>query len=109
DETRVTHLVTDTRGPRWFAPTSLVRLSWAVLSMAMDRLLVPDRIHHIHIAGRGSTLRKLVLAAAARALGCLHVLHLHDYAYADDFAARSPRQKRLVRAMFQGADRVVAL
>jgi len=109
DESRVTHRVTDTRGPRWFAPISLVRLAWAILSMALDRLFVPGRIHHIHVAGRGSTARKLVLAGAARTLGCVHVLHLHDYAYADDFAARSPRQRRLVRAMFRGADRVIVL
>lgn len=108
-EAGITHLVTDTRGPRWFAPTSLMRLSWAILLMEKDRLLVPGRIHHIHVAGRGSTSRKLLLAAAARLLGCAHVLHLHDYDYAEDFNARSPRQQRLVRAMFQGADRVVVL
>lgn len=109
DESHVTHRVSDTRGRRWFAPTSLARLAWVVLSMALDRLFVPSRIHHIHVAGRGSTARKLVLAAVARTLGCVHVLHLHDYAYADDFAGRSPRQRRLVRAMFQGADRVIVL
>lgn len=108
-EAGTTHLVTDTRGPRWFAPTSLVRLSWAILLMEKDRLLVPERIHHIHVAGRGSTLRKLVLTAAARLLGCVHVLHLHDYDYAGDFDARPPRQQGFVRAMFQGADRVIVL
>jgi glycosyltransferase involved in cell wall biosynthesis len=108
-EAGATHLVTDTRGPRWFAPTSLLRLSFAILLMAKDRIFVPDRIHHIHVAGRGSTSRKLILTAAARLLGCVHVLHLHDYDYANDFTARSPRQQRLVRRMFQGADRVVAL
>ena len=108
-EAGTAHLVTDTRGPRWFAPVSLMHLSWAILSMAKDRLLVPGRIHHIHVAGRGSTSRKLLLAAAARLLGCAHVLHLHDYDYAEDFNARSPRQQRLVRAMFQGANRVVVL
>lgn len=108
-EGRIRHLVTDTRGPRWFAPTSLARLSWAILSMATDRLLFPERIHHIHVAGRGSTSRKLILTAAARWLGSVHILHLHDYDYAGDFDERSPRQQRLVRAMFQGADRVVAL
>jgi glycosyltransferase involved in cell wall biosynthesis len=108
-EAGVNHRVTDTRGPRWFAPTSLARLSWAMLLMAKDRLLVPDRIHHIHIAGRGSTSRKLILTAAARFLGCAHVLHLHDYDYASDFLARPPHQQRRIRNMFQGADRVVAL
>jgi len=80
----VGHAVVDTRGPRWAPATSLARLVMAVLLMTWDRIVAPDRIHHIHIAGRGSTLRKLVLAAAARSLGCIHLLHLHDYDYADD-------------------------
>ena len=103
------HRVTDTRGPRWFAPTSLARLLGAILLMTKDRLLAPDRIHHIHIAGRGSTSRKLILTAVARFLGCAHVLHLHDYDYASDFLARPQHLQSQVRKMFQGADRVVAL
>ena len=109
DGTGVRHLVTDTRGPNWFAPVSLLRLSSAMVAMAKDRLLVPGRIHHIHVAGRGSTSRKLILTSVARLLGCVHVLHLHDYDYAADFAARTPRGQRRVRAMFRGADRVIAL
>lgn len=109
DPARVTHHVTDTRGLRWFAPTSLPRLALAMLTMAKDRALAPDRIHHIHVAGRGSTSRKLLLAAAARLLGCVHVLHLHDYDYAADFLAGTPGRQKRVRAMFQGADNVIAL
>lgn len=89
--------------------TSPMRLLGAVLMMAKDRIVAPARIHHIHIAGRGSTTRKLILTEAARFLGCVHVLHLHDYDYASDFAARSPRQQLLIRRMFQYADCVVAL
>lgn len=103
------HLVTDTRGPRWFLPASLVRLLAATLVMVKDRIVAPTRIHHIHIAGRGSTARKLILTEVARFLGCTHILHLHDYDYANDFASRSPRQKMLIRRMFQHADCVVAL
>jgi len=103
------HLVTDTRGPRWSMATSPMRMLGAVLVMAKDRIVAPARIHHIHIAGRGSTSRKLILTEAARLLGCFHVLHLHDYDYASDFAARSPRQQSLIRRMFQHADYVVAL
>lgn len=108
-ETGGKHLVTDTRGPRWFAGTSFARLLGAILIMAKDRIIAPERIHHIHVAGRGSTSRKLILTEAARFLGCYHVLHLHDYDYASDFAARSPRQQFLIRRMFQYADCVVAL
>ncbi|MBB3593648.1 glycosyltransferase involved in cell wall biosynthesis [Rhizobium sp. BK529] len=104
-----THFVTDTRGPRWSAATSTLRLLGAILTMARDRVVAPTRIHHIHVAGRGSTSRKLILTEAARMLGCSHILHLHDYDYASDFAARSPRQQALIRRMFQNADCVVAL
>lgn len=103
------HFVTDTRGPRWSAATSAGRLLGAILIMAKDRITAPSRIHHIHVAGRGSTRRKLILTAAARFLGCFHVLHLHDYDYARDFLARSPRQQSRICRMFQKADCVVAL
>ena len=103
------HAVTDTRGLRWSAATSSLRLLGAILTMAKDRILDPTRIHHIHVAGRGSTSRKLILTEAAHLLGCFHILHLHDYDYATDFAARSPRQQSLIRRMFQRADCVVAL
>ncbi len=103
------HAITDTRGPAWSAPRSLPRLLAAVLVMARERITAPQRIHHVHMAGRGSTLRKLVLTAAARSLGCTHVLHLHDYDYITDFTGRPPWQQAQVRRMFQGADRVVVL
>ena len=103
------HAVTDTRGPRWSGATSSLRLLGAILTMVRDRIVDPTRIHHIHIAGRGSTSRKLILTEAAHLLGCFHILHLHDYDYASDFAARSPRQQSLIRRMFQRADCVVAL
>ena len=103
------HAITDTRGPEWSAPRSLPRLAGAMVVMARERVTAPGRIHHIHMAGRGSTLRKLVLTAAARTLGCTHVLHLHDYDYITDFTGRPAWQQALVRRMFQGADRVVVL
>jgi glycosyltransferase involved in cell wall biosynthesis len=103
------HLVTDTRGPRWSLATSPVRLLGACFVMAKDRIVAPTRIHHIHVAGRGSTSRKLILTEAARFLGCSHVLHLHDYDYASDFAARSPLKQMLIRRMFRNADCIVAL
>lgn len=77
--------------------------------MTVDRLAAPGRIHHIHVAGRGSTSRKLILTAVARFLGCRHILHLHDYDYAHDFAERTPKQQARIRRMFQGADHVVVL
>ena len=103
------HAVTDTRGPAWTIPDSLLRLARAVVILAVDRLRAPMRIHHIHLAGRGSTMRKLVLTAAARRFGCRHVLHLHDYDYAGDYARRDPTVRAAIRHMFRHADAVVVL
>ncbi|SDY37064.1 Glycosyltransferase involved in cell wall bisynthesis [Jannaschia faecimaris] len=77
--------------------------------MIVDRVVAPQRIHHLHIAGRGSTARKLILGWLARRLGCAHVLHLHDFDYAQDFRRRPPSHQRLIRDLFQKADRVITL
>ncbi|MRX51826.1 glycosyltransferase [Paracoccus sp. S-4012] len=105
----VRHAVTDTRGPRFSPLSSPARLSASLAVMTRDRILAPQRVHHIHIAGRGSTVRKLVLTAAARRLGCRHVLHLHDYDYAEDFNRRPARLRAAVGRMFRGADAVAVL
>ena len=103
------HHVSDTRGARWSKLSSPPRLWAAMAVMAKDRLLAPGRVHHLHIAGRGSTLRKLVLGTLARGLGCTHVLHLHDFDYASDFLRRPLWQRRAIIALFRGADRVLVL
>jgi glycosyltransferase involved in cell wall biosynthesis len=105
----VAHAVSDTRGPGWSPLRSPVRLLMSVAAMTRDRFAAPGRIHHIHVAGRGSTARKIALCAAARGLGCTHVLHLHDYDYATDFRRRPGWQQALVRRMFRGADHVLVL
>jgi glycosyltransferase involved in cell wall biosynthesis len=102
------HVVTDTRGLR-VTPQSFLRLLIVMLSMAFDRIAAPGRIHHIHVAGRGSTLRKLILAATARWLGCIHLLHLHDFDYATYFTGRSAWLKAQIRWMFQNAEFVIVL
>ena len=103
------HLVTDTRGPRWSALRSPFHLATALAFLAADRIAAPGRIQHIHIAGRGSTARKLVLTAAARLIGSPYVLHLHDYDYAQDFTRRPPRQQAAIRTMFRAAELVIVL
>ena len=103
------HRVTDTRGVRWDKLRSPPVLWTAMALMLKDRLMAPSRVHHLHIAGRGSTMRKLILGGLARSLGCTHVLHLHDYDYAADFLRRPNWQRRAIRTLFRGADRVIVL
>lgn len=101
--------ITDTRGPRWSPLASPPRLLAAMAAMAADRALRPGQLHHIHLAGRGSTARKLLLAGVARRIGCRHVLHLHDYDYGADLERRPSWQQAAIGRMFRGADAVVTL
>ncbi len=104
-----THFVTDTRGPILSPIGSPIRLLQALLMLAWDRAAAPGRIQHVHVAGRGSTVRKVILTTVAQALGATYVLHLHDYGYAKDFARRPTWQRRLVTQMFRRATRVIVL
>ena len=64
---------------------------------------------HANITGRGSTARKLVLTAVARAVALPYVLHVHDYDYAADVHARGEVMQRLVRGMFAAAEQTIVL
>ena len=64
---------------------------------------------HVNITGRGSTTRKLVLTAIARAVALPYVLHIHDYDYAVDVRARGGLMRRLVRGMFAAAAQIIVL
>jgi glycosyltransferase involved in cell wall biosynthesis len=64
---------------------------------------------HLNVAGRGSTLRKIVLSEVAARSGMPTIVHLHDYDYEKDLARRGPLVSWLVRRMFRRARRVVVL
>jgi glycosyltransferase involved in cell wall biosynthesis len=66
-------------------------------------------VAHVNITGRGSTVRKIVLLAVARALGLRYVLHLHDYDYGDYHSRRSAFLKRLIATVFRRAAIVLVL
>ena len=103
------HRVRDTRGPRWRPVRSGVALAGAMAVLIWDRLTCPARVQHIHVAGRGSTARKLLLTGLARAIGQPYLLHLHDFDYAADFLRRPAWQRRAVQRMFRAAERVIVL
>ena len=106
---RFQHRVVDTRGQRWNPLTSPWRLVQAMAVIAVVRQNDPPTLHHLHIAGRGSTARKLILGAWARLLGAPYVLHLHDYDYASDLARRPRWQFQAIRSLFRGAAHVIVL
>ena len=64
---------------------------------------------HLNVAGRGSTLRKIVLGSAAALVGVPTIVHLHDYDYAADYRRRGAFGRWLVRRLFTRARRVIVL
>ena len=113
-ETPVYRIV-DTRGPwflgaeRWRIPLSALYLLWAAAQLGWVGIFGGPALAHVNITGRGSTARKLMLTAVARAVGLPYLLHIHDYDYAADIRARGPRMRRLVRSMFCAATEIVVL
>jgi N-acetylglucosaminyldiphosphoundecaprenol N-acetyl-beta-D-mannosaminyltransferase len=107
--------VVDPRGP-WFLGDSPLRtglaagyLASAMARLAAARLRSERCLAHINIAGRGSTLRKAVLAGFARGIGLPYLLHVHEPSYADWFGRQHRLVKRVVAAIFRGADKVLVL
>ncbi len=64
---------------------------------------------HVHLAGRGSTLRKVVLVNLAAALRLPVVLHLHDYDYRAFLAGLPKATLGPIASMFRRARVVVTL
>jgi glycosyltransferase involved in cell wall biosynthesis len=110
-----TYRVIDTRGPwflgsaRWRIPMSAGYLMAAALRIAWMGIAGRPSLIHANITGRGSTVRKLMLTAVARAVALPYVLHVHDYDYAADLTARAGVMRRLVRGMFAAAEQTIVL
>ena len=110
-----TYRVVDTRGPwflgsaRWRIPLSAAYLVAAALRIAWAGIAERPTLIHANITGRGSTLRKLALTAAARAVALPYALHVHDYDYAADVGARGKMMRALVRGMFAAAEQTIVL
>jgi glycosyltransferase involved in cell wall biosynthesis len=64
---------------------------------------------HVHVAGRGSTIRKIIVVRFARWLHLPTVLHLHDYNYRESLAKFPAFIQRAVVSMFRNSDQVVVL
>jgi glycosyltransferase involved in cell wall biosynthesis len=107
--------VVDTRGP-WFLGSSrryiglaATYLAWALLQLLRARVSFRPCLIHANITGRGSTVRKVVLLAAARGLGLRYVLHVHDYDYADYYRRCGGVMQSLIGWIFRRADKILVL
>jgi glycosyltransferase involved in cell wall biosynthesis len=98
----------DTRGPAHivFAPVYFAAALWQLRRMARRGEL---DLLHLNLSSRGSTVRKLIVAAWARAFGVPYLIHLHGSRF-DRFYRGLPRlAQRLVRSMFAGAAQIIVL
>ena len=107
--------VIDSRGPwflaeaPWRIPFATAYLSAAAVRVAWAGATGRRRLLHVNITGRGSTIRKLMLTAVARAVSLPYVLHIHDYDYAADVRVRRGLMLRLVLGMFAAAELTIVL
>ena len=95
-------LLVDARGPGslLLAPLHLLR---ALALVARERREGRLDLLHLNVAGRGSTVRKVILGLWAELFGLPTIVHLHDFDYPADFARRRAWQQRLVRRLFRRA------
>ena len=90
--------VLDSRGPG-----HIMLSPWHFARCLLTIAIVSPRqpLLHVHVAGRGSTIRKIILVHFARLLRLPVVLHLHDYNYRE-LLQRFPRFIQLAaRSMFR--------
>jgi len=87
----------------WNLPLALARLVWLRLRGESGAVL------HLHMAGRLSTLRKLSLLLAGKALGFVCVLHHHEYGYAAYLRSLPAPLRALAIAALRLADHQIVL
>ena len=99
--------VVDTRGPPRRV-LALVIFARSILQLVQAGLTTRPLIY-IHIAGRGSTLRKAILTAVARVFRLRIVLHLHDFDYKAFLSTLPASALGLIGWVFRSASAVVVL
>lgn len=114
-ERGVSYEIVDSRGP-WFLGASRLHtglalgyLAAAAVKLAMVRFSRSPVMAHINITGRGSTLRKVVLAGFSRCIGLPYVLHVHDADYGSEYLTRGTVMRWAIRTTFAKAKNVLVL
>jgi glycosyltransferase involved in cell wall biosynthesis len=111
---RLRYQVVDSRGPWYLAESPLhvigavVYFGRAILTLSRACLSSPC-VAHVNVAGRGSTIRKIILLTIGSALGLRYVLHLHDYDYAEYYRSQGTFLRKLIATMFRRAATVIVL
>jgi len=88
---------------------SAVHMAKFLARMVRDKAAGRLDLVHINVASSGSTYRKIMIAALARTLGVPYVVHLHGADYRLFWTDKRPGLSRRIKAMFEGAARIVVL
>ena len=101
-------VILDTRGPRHiaFAPLYFARALGQIACLALRGRI---GVLHVNLASNGSTWRKAIVVALARALGVTYIVHLHGADFRGFYASTPDFVQAAIRWMFHGAEAVVVL
>ena len=102
----VCYLTTRGRGHLGLAP---LYFAWSLLQLALRRLVGRADLLHVNLSSHGSTVRKVLICRAARALRVPYVVHLHGSRFRQFFEATGRFGMQEILTMFRGAARIVVL
>jgi glycosyltransferase involved in cell wall biosynthesis len=102
----LTHVATMVEGSRWRKGAAFLRASTALAAAASLRTV---DIVHLHMAVRGSVIRKILFGAITSTFRLPTVIHAHGGDFDNWYRNRSPRYQARVRHLLASANRVIVL
>ena len=81
----------------------------AVLKVFFHNLSISDPVFHLHVASKGSYLRKSILAGICMAFHHKVILHVHGAMFDQFLEGAGQKKKRDIIALFNKADKVIVL
>ena len=84
-------------------------LTFLTLYKSLQKKIRDYELFHVHVASRGSTLRKSIVCRYLRKKRCPYVLHNHGGGYRQFYAQLHPLLQKEVRAMFLSACGTIVL
>lgn len=106
DDIRLSFLTT--RGQRHIGLSGFY-LGASTAELLARRLVGQVDVLHVNLSSHGSTWRKILLCAAARAAGIPYIIHLHGSRYQEFLESAGPVAAGRIKGMFRGAATVLVL
>lgn len=94
--------ITNRLGMMLFFGLALLKLLWLGTTQKIGWV-------HVHLASRGSYMRKRLFVALAKKLGAKVILHLHGGEFSNFYDSQSKGKQREIAAFFRTAEKVLTL